>query len=238
MNDSRLDPIERVVAPQRSQGDPRLIRAMSAHVEKYIGRIGWVLHDLTSDVVHVDLLWVAPGPRRDFHTFVTCGMSERAMHAPSDRGDCRHAELLLRLPSTWTLGVRELGDERNNWPLQELDHLARMPHVYATWLWDGHTVANGNPPEPLTASTDFSGTILAPATWVPRGFRTLRVDPDRTVRFFSVIPVYAEELLLARDAGCERLLDEIERAGITDLLDVRRPSVVVRATGTDVTAGG
>jgi hypothetical protein len=220
-----LSHLERKAPQLRSTGDSRLIHTLSEHVEKHIGPIGWVLHDLASDVVHLDILWVAPGPNRDFHTFVTCGMSERAMNPPKERAECRHAELLLRLPSTWKLGHRVLDKACYNWPLQELEHLARLPHVYEAWLWAHHTVANGDPPEPLPGATGFSGSVLVRVAWTRPSFDALPVEPGRSVNFFSVIPLYADELMFARDAGAEVLLERIERAGVTDLLDVGRASV-------------
>jgi hypothetical protein len=237
MKDPLLRPVKRSAPPSVSKGDQRLIRAMSAHVETHIGRIDWVLHDLKPDVVHVDLLWVQPGPHRDFHTFITCGMSERAMSPPRRARRCRHAELLLRLPPTWKLRPSFMTAERSVWPLRELAELARLPHVYETWLWAGYTVPNGDPPEPLSKATKFSGSIVAPASWTPAGFRSppaswtpagfrsLQIERNRSVQFFSVIPAYAEELLLARDAGTGVVLEMMERAGVTDLLDSGRPNL-------------
>lgn len=221
--------LERKTPKVRSSGDPRLIHALSEHVEKHIGPIGWVLHDMASDVIHLDILWVAPGPNREFHTFVTCGMSERAMIPPEGWTGCRHAELLLRLPPTWKLGHRVLDKLGHSWPLRELEHLARLPHVYKAWLWAHHTVANGDPPEPLPGAVGFSGSVLVPATWTRPSFDGLPVGPRRSVHFFGVIPLYADELTLARDAGTDVLLDRMEQAGVTDLLDVDRPSVVGEA---------
>lgn len=217
--------LDRKTPTVRSSGDSRLIHALSEHVEEYIGPIGWVLHDMASDVIHLDILWVAPGPNRDFHTFVTCGMSERAMIPPKGWTGCRHAELLLRLPPTWRLGHRVLDKLRHNWPLRELEHLARLPHVYEAWLWAYHTVANGDPPEPLPGATGFSGSVLVPTKWTRPSFDGLPVGTGRSVHFFGVIPLYADELKLARDAGTGVLLERMEQAGVTDLLDVDRPSV-------------
>jgi hypothetical protein len=219
---------ERKRPPKRSYGDDRLVHAVSEHVAKHIGPIGWVLHELVSDLVHVDMLWVQPGPGRDFHTFVTCGMSERPMVPPPGWNGLRHAELLLRLPRSWKLGHQDLDDHRNKWPITELALLARMPHLYEAWLWEYHTVANGDPPEPLPGADRFSGSMLWPVEWTEDGFETLAVDLGRAVRFFSVLPLYAEELTLAHRVGLEELVDRIDEAGVTDLVDVDRPNVAER----------
>ena len=218
--------LERKAPPRRSAGDPRLGRAVTAHVEKYIGRVDWVFHDMGSDVIHLDLLWAKPGPKRNHHTIVTCGMSELAMKAPRGWSGNRHAELLLRLPSNWKIGPMHMNDEQFTWPLHELEHLGRLPHLYQTWLWLGLVSANGDPPEPICASTRFCGSILARPKWTPERFHSLRVDPGRSLEFLSVIPLYAEELLLAQDAGSAALLEKLDQAGVTDLIDANRPNLV------------
>ena len=215
----------------RSRGDERLILKLTEHVERHIGRVERVFHDLISDVVHIDVLWVEPGPGRDFHTFVTCGMSERPMPASGSPCEGRHAELLLRLPLRWPLQPEEL-IPRNLWPVQELECLARTPHLYDIRLWGGSTVAYADPgcrPQPLNPATRFCATLLGEPDWTPSGFRPLRVDRDRRIEFFSVIPLYAEEFLLGQGQGTEALLVHLEQAGVDDLLDVDRPNLLAAA---------
>jgi hypothetical protein len=217
-----LDHQERVARRDESRGDLRLIEAVGSHVERHIGPVAHVIHQLSSDVVHVDLFWVLHGPRREFHTFITCGMSERPMKAPDGYEGCRYAELVLRLPTHWRLDFENPGDDLDDWPLQELVALARMPHLYRTWLWAGHTVANGNPPQPLCPSTRFAGTILDGTIWTPPDFQHLVVDPDRTLHFLSVIPLYPDELQFARQAGSSMLLQMMDLTGVDDLLNPNR----------------
>ena len=220
---------KRKATESRSRGDHKLIRKLTGHVERHIGCVENVFHDLVSDVVHIDVLWVEPGPGRDFHTFVTCGMSERPMQPSTQRCGCRYAELLLRLPRSWPLRPEDLHVPQNLWPVQELEGLARMPHLHHVHLWGGDTVANGDPgcrPRPLNPATRFSATMLAEPDWTPSAFRRLRVGRDRKIRFFSVIPLYAEEFLLGREQGIEALLSHLEQAGVDDLLDVVRPNLL------------
>ena len=82
-------------------GDPETIEAVSAHVERHLGRIGVVFHEIVSDLVHIDLLHVPPTRERPFHTLVTCGMSTRPMNVPEDAEELRYAELMLSLPPDW-----------------------------------------------------------------------------------------------------------------------------------------
>ena len=220
---------QRKAPESRSNGDLRLVRKITAHVERHLGRIKSVFHDLLSDVVQIDLLWVEAGPDRNFHTFVTCGMSERPMTVPGIQCECRYAELLLRLPTSWPLDPASLMTEEGIWPLRELEHLARTPHLYETRVWGGHSVGNADEDgtlQPLCSATRFHGSILGDPGWTPPEFRRLRVDRQRTVRFFSAIPIYREELVLARDYGSDLLFEHLEHAGVTDFLDSNRPNLL------------
>jgi hypothetical protein len=219
--------------PARSPGDPHLFLAVSMHVERYIGPIRSVLHDLEPDEVHLDILWVPPGRDHDFHTFVTCGMAERAMIAPDGWTGPRHAELLLRLPSSWPLRPTGRADPARHWPILELEAIAMMPHLYDTWLWAWHTVTNCDPPQPLPGAERFAGSIVVPVEWADPDFDKLTMAPDREIQFLSVIPLYPEELDMARRFGPSDLADELARAGVTDLLDVARPCVTTTGGGTD-----
>ena len=154
------------------------------------------------------------------------------MQPGTQRCGCRYAELLLRLPRSWPLRPEDLHDPQNLWPVQEMEFLARMPHLHHVHLWGGHTVANGEPGgrlRPLNPATRFSATILAEPDWTPSAFRRLRAGRGRKIRFFSVIPVYSEEFLLGQEQGGEALLDLLEQAGVDDLLDVNRPNLLVGA---------
>ena len=154
------------------------------------------------------------------------------MPASGPRCECRYAELLLRLPLRWPLQPEELDLPQNLWPVQELECLARMPHLHDTRLWGGDTVANGEMgcrPQPLNPATQFCATVLGEPDWTPSEFRRLRVGRDRRIRFFSIIPLYAEEFLLGQERGREALLAHLEQAGIDDLLDVDRPNLLATA---------
>lgn len=46
------------------------IDEISDHIEKYIGEIDLVFHEIISDKVHIDVHWVKPTIARPYHTFV------------------------------------------------------------------------------------------------------------------------------------------------------------------------
>ncbi len=208
-----------------SVGDPATIDAVSAHVERTLGPIESVFHEELSPHVHVDVLSVGPADDRPFRTLVSCGMSERPMPGAPD-ADTRRCELTVCLPVDWPLDTASWEDERNYWPVRLLKMLARVPHEYETWLWEGHTVPNGDPPEPYADGTELCGAILAPPILMPEEFLMLEREGHDRVTFLSVLPLHADEMQLKLDKGSDALYARLEAARVDTLIDPQRPSVV------------
>lgn len=208
--------------PALAQGDPAVIDAVSAHVERHIGPIEHVLHELLSPEVHLDLLWVAPREERPCHTLVTCGMSARPMHAPVPEEAL--AELCLVLPPDWPMDEAAWSDERHWWPMRLLKFLGRLPHEYDTWLAPGHTIPNDDPPVPYAPGTHLCGALIAPLALAPAGFDVLD-GPVGPVRFHGVVPLHRDEMDFKLRKGTDALAALLDAAQVTEAVEPERPSV-------------
>lgn len=209
----------------RSRGNASRIRAIEAHITRHVGPIAWVMHEIESDLVHVDIHVVEPTRQGPFYTLVTSGMSEVPMKVPAlDGVALTYAELSICLPSTWPLDTPNVLRTHYAWPVKWLQSLARFPHLYDTWLGIGHTIPNGDPPEPFAPDTGFSSIVLLPSIMLPEAFGTLRLGESKRIEFLAVYPLYPEELDLKLGEGLDPLLDRFERCSVTDLLDLRRPN--------------
>jgi predicted Zn finger-like uncharacterized protein len=194
-------------------GSDETVEAVSAHIEKYIGPIETVYHELISDVVHVDVYWVKPTEERPWHTFVTSGMSDRPMAAPEGAEEYQYGELMIRLPPEWPVGDEDFKIKRNYWPIQWLKILARFPHEYDSWICYGHTIPNGDPPEPFAENTKLCCCMLMPPEWLPEEAQTIR-EADKSIVLYDVAPIYREEMDLKLKKGIEALAEKMG-----DLLD-------------------
>jgi len=134
------------------------------------------------------------------------------------------------LPPDWRLTQEDFKNESWYWPIRWLKILARFPHEYDTWLWEGHTIPNGDPPEPFADNTQFCGVMLLPPITAPPEFATLTVG-DKTISFFSMIPLYPDEMDHKIAHGIKSLLPRFEKHGVTDIIDVNRRSVCRRRLG-------
>lgn len=213
--------------PAPAGGDPDLIDGLTAHVQGHLDPDCEVFHELISDVVHIDLLHASPTDALPFHTLLTCGLSERPMAAPPELPEARYAELMLRLPPDWSLEHEAFEDESSYWPLRLLKFLARFPHEYDTWIGYGHTIPHGDPPEPYAPDTDLCGTIVLPPLLGPTGFETADVA-GREVNLLGVVPIHAGEMDLKLEKETDALVDLLDKARLSELLDPGRKSVVRR----------
>jgi Suppressor of fused protein (SUFU) len=199
--------------------------AIVRHIERHLGPVESVFHELISDAVHLDVHWVKPTAARSFHLLVTSGMSDRPMKVPAELEAPRHIELVATLPERWAIGDEAFRNENWYWPVRQLKTLARFPHKYDTWLGEGHTVANDDPPQPFAPSTRLCGAILLRPQQVPQAFHELRLGDGRTIRFLAVVPVHDKEMALKTRSGTEALLERFHQAGVTDVIEPTRPSV-------------
>jgi len=208
--------------------------SISDHVTKHIGPIASVFHEIVSRGVHLDVNWIAPTPSRPIHVLVTMGMSDLPMNVPKELKDDAYMELLVVLPGNWPLTKDALKDEQNYWPIRLLKDMARLPHDYNTWLGFGHTVPNGDPPVPYSSNTSFCCALIHPPILLfgnpdpvpfPLDFFKLRIDASKTIRFFTVLPMYAEEVAFKLDNGLDPLMDLYDQHNVTSMIDIHRPNV-------------
>ncbi|MFB9329368.1 suppressor of fused domain protein [Paenibacillus aurantiacus] len=208
-------------------GDDQAIARITAHVEQHIGPVANVFHELVSDLVHLDILFVPPTPQRNYHTLVTCGMSSRPMTVPEGAENFRYAELMLCLPPSWPMSEEAFRNEENYWPIRMLKTLARLPHEYGTWLYHAHTIPNGDPAAPYARNTKLAGMLVELPTTVedPHAFFALNMEPDKDVHFFTLVPLYAEEMNLKLAQGTEALLEKLAQAGVNEIVQLNRKNV-------------
>jgi hypothetical protein len=206
---------------------PRDWEAIEAHVERHFGPIEMVYHELASEYVHLDVLQVPAHAGRPFHTLVTCGMSARPMTVPEGSEDDRYAELLIALPGDWPLEEEAWRDECHYWPVRLLKQLARLPHAFGTFLGPGHTVPNGDPPEPYAPNTKLCCALITPPLTMPVEAQVLELD-DGPLHFYAALPLHRDEMDLKLARGMDALFERLDAAEISEVLDVRRPSAAKR----------
>jgi hypothetical protein len=201
------------------------LEAVEEHITRNLGVPATVFHEIVSTTVHIDVHIVRATPERPWVSLVTSGMSDIPMNAPEGAEEFRFAELMIRLPADWKLGEESFKQEEHYWPVLWLKRLARFPHEYETWLSFGHSIPNGDPPEPLAPGMPFAGLVLS-TPWVGGDdLATLRLADGTPVRFWSLIALHPSEIAFKLQHGSDALFEKLASAGYSDLFDPRRPAV-------------
>lgn len=212
-------------------GDEVNIERIDAHIQKHIGPVEMVYHEMISDLVHIDVHLVEASRQNPCQTLVTSGMSDRPMTVPEGAEEFRHGELFLSLPPDWPLTDGSLDDERHAWPVHWLKMLARFPHEYETWFGHGHSIPNGDPPTPLADDTRFCGFILAQPFHAPQEFHELSLEDGGTIWMWALYPLYREEIDYKLKHGADALLERLHDAGVTEIIDIGRRNVCRKRFG-------
>jgi Suppressor of fused protein (SUFU) len=207
------------------------IEQISAHIEAHLGPVETVFHEIVSDTVHIDVHFVRATRQSPVHRLVTSGMSDLPMHTPDGADVPRHVELMISLPMAWQLDQDSLKDERWYWPIRTLKFLARMPHKYHTWLGLGHTVPNGDPPEPYADNTKLCGAIVLPSVSVDSAFEHLHIESAKDITFYAVVPLFEPEMNFKLRDGTDALLKRFAKHDVSDVVSLTRPDVSKRRFG-------
>ena len=206
-------------------GDRETTTAIEEHIARHFGAPETVWHEIASDLVHIDVHVTPPSAERPRFTLVTSGMSDLPMNVPPAVGT-PYAELMMALPPDWPLTAEAFRDEAAYWPVRLLKTIARLPHAYGTWIGPGHSVPNGDPPEPYAPGVPFTGVLVAPMLHCEDAARTIVTGKGRRISLLALIPVHQAEMNLKLASGSGALYDAFDRAGVSEMLDPARPSSV------------
>ncbi len=215
--------------------DATAVDAVVALVARHLGAADHVFRDLESEPIPIDVHVVRPADADDAWTLFTTGMSDRPMQVPDGVDAPRSVELMVRLPATWPVlgelrpgepAPREVAVEaRWHWPVRWLKHLARLPHTLQTWLGDGHTIPNGDPPQAVAPGVPFVGFVIGAPASLPEDDDVARPGDGNAIHLFAIYPLHPDELVFKLARGWGELADRLADAGVDDVIDLARPSV-------------
>ncbi|MEL1243622.1 suppressor of fused domain protein [Flavobacterium sp. DGU11] len=225
----KYEPLDREI--EAVSGDPNVIEYIDAHLEQFFNDEDvTVFHEIISDKVHVDIYMIRGGEQRDYNILMTSGMSSLPMNVPEGREDLAYAEVVALLPKDWPLTQEAFENEDNYWPIRQLKTLARFPHLYGTWVGEGHTIANGNPPQRMSPNCAFEGVILLPGFVLPEEFNTIDTG-DKVINILTMIPLYANEMDFKLKKGASALMPLFDKYNVGDVININRRDTCKRKFG-------
>jgi hypothetical protein len=152
---------------------------------------------------------------RDVCTLVTSGMSDLAMNVPPRTKAPRRTELIFYCSQLELQYVETI-----RW-------LAHFPHDQKTWIGSGHTIPNGNPPDPFWGSSSLDTILFIPPivkrdTTLPDEL-ILGGDP---VHFLWVVPLTTPECDLKLAEGIDAIFRLFQMNRHPHVFDPKRSSYV------------
>lgn len=207
-------------------GKLREIKKFEKFITTHIGEYSKVYHEIISRDVHIDIYIIEPNENRDFYTLVTSGMSFKPMNTPKEYSKTRFAEIMISLPSSWKLDDESLKSDEYYWPIHWLKFLTHFVHDNNAWLAPGHTIPNGDPAEPFASNTKLSGILLLPSILFGNQAQKCKVSLFKDVHLYALHPLIEDEMQLKLDYGISPLLDKFDEKGISEVIDINRPSVL------------
>lgn len=199
------------------------MEAIENHIEKYVGPISNVLHEIVSETVHIDICIVNPTKDNNFYTIFTMGMSALPMNAP--KPEFQYSELFICLPPDWKLSENDLKDENNYWPIRLLKTLAKLPHEYNDWLFYGHSMPNGDPAEPFASNTKLSNVIILEPFVINDSIINLEVN-RKIIYFFPLFPLYDKEMSYKLETDSDKLIALLRKNKVTEILNISRKPIL------------
>lgn len=215
-------------------GGTDFMEEICAHFERHYGASEIVMHEIMSDELHIDVFPIPPSEEWACWTLHTTGMSERAMDVPPEMADddedissMQFAEMMIQLPPDWPVLDKAAGDkEEHYWPIRWLKRAARLPSEEGSWLGMGHTVLFSEPEDEIN-SGGFAGMLLIPPL-APEDAGEIALSDGRVVNVLMILPLYRDELDFAVEEGVEALLEKMEEADFSPVVEVGRKSLLAR----------
>ena len=121
--------------------------------ERLFGRTLSVSHEVFPLMPHIDVYtYKRTQGDKEVYSLVTGGMSDLKMELPrqADEDVPRRVELIFYC-----------SEPREDY-IATLRQLAHFPHSSNSWLGHGHTMPNGNPPEPLWEEVNWTPSSFCP----------------------------------------------------------------------------
>lgn len=90
-----------------------------------------------------------------------------------------------------------------------------------TWIGYGHTISWVDSEKDCFPGTEFNSTIILPSRELPESFTQIK-NGENTIKIYSAIPLYSEELKFKLDNDADTLIDKFNEFNIQEIIDLKR----------------
>ena len=186
--------------------------------ERLFGKALSVSHEVLPLIPHIDVYtFKRTQGEKDVYSLVTGGMSDLAMKLPRSAA----AEVPRRVEL-----IFYCSEPRAEY-ISTLHQAAHFPHAAKSWLGHGHTMPNGNPPEPLWGSKDLDTLFfLPPIVKKDQALPSELILGGEPVHFLWVVPLTTAECNFKLARGFGAIMDLFQQNQHPYVFDPQRRSYV------------
>lgn len=197
-------------------GTEGFTRTREVVYERLFGKILNVSHELLPLIPHVDVyIFKRSQQDKGVYSLVTGGMSDLEMTMPHGAKSPRRVELIFYC-----------SEPREEY-IATLRRIAHFPHASRSFLGHGHTMPNGNPPEPFWGSAQLDTLLFMPP--VGKKDQTLPTElllGGEPVHFLWVVPLTTAECNFKLEKGFDAMLNLFQENRHPYVFDPHRKSYV------------
>lgn len=136
----------------------------------------------------------------------------------------------------FALAVQQKGDAAAdlaslNMAANTVRQFAKLVHIQSVRVGTGETVQFSQDPKPVLENSRQVAFAFMRPRLPAEGFARMRLEDGEGVDFWSPVPIYREELDAAAAHGIDRLAKALEKAGVTEMIHLDRPTAARKAYG-------
>jgi len=176
----------------------------------------------------VDVMVIPPEGERRFAYVCTYGSCLKKGGDVLSPGGKARMEFVLATPQR---GDAKADLAMLNMAANTVRQFAKLVHIQGVRVSAGETVQFSKSPKPVFDATKQVAFAFIKPRIPAEGFDRLRLPGGETVDFWAPTPIYRDELEAAATHGTVKLARALEKAGVTEMLHLDRPSVARKGYG-------
>ena len=207
---------------------PNSVKGIDEHLNQFFDKNEdiVVLDEIESEVIHRNIFIIKSNKERPYHILLSCGMSAIPMKIPEDIESSEFCEVMMLLPKDWNIEYEFFDDERNYWPFRLIKELMMLPHPNKTWLGYGHTFEYEENEE-YAENVGFNSVILLNSIELSKEFTEIKLNDNKVIDIYTLIPLYKEELIFKKENGTSKLLEKFDDFDIDEIIKIGRKNVCI-----------
>jgi len=176
----------------------------------------------------VDVMVIPPEGERRFAYVCTFGSGLKKGGDAMAAGGKTRMEFVLATPQN---GDPKADLAMLNLAANTVRQFAKLVHIQNVRVSPGETVQFSKSPKPVFDNTKQVAFAFIRPRLPADGFDRLRLGEGEAVDFWAPTPIYRDELEAAMAHGASKLAHALEKAGVTEMLHLDRPSAARKAYG-------